>query len=968
MNENIKVRNGSFKFGHFCLCPSERILYRDDQPVPVSSRGLDILIALVEKAGEVVPRRELIARAWPDMVVEEANLRVNVAGLRKVLGDGEQGVRYISNIPGRGYCFVSPVVSDDEAAPHPQTHDIAVANLPIGLPPPLSRMIGRCDTVDALRDMLKAHRFVSIVGPGGMGKTTVAISVAHVALPDFDNDVFFIDLGTINDASMVPVTIATSLGLIVQPQNCLASLSAHVANKKILLVIDNCEHVINMVAVLSERFFREAPNVHILATSRESLRVEGEHVFLLRSLNCPDKNAELTLENALKWPAVELFMERAIASGYGPVVYAEDVSIIGAICRYLDGIPLALELVAGRVAAYGIRGTADLLNQRFKLLWQGKRTALPRHQTLHAMLDWSFGLLSEIDRLVLCRLSVFSGVFTLEAAQSVASCPKVDASTVVESLKSLSDKSLLWCSTVDGQTYHRLLETTKGYAVEKLAECEDVSTVALRHAQFYLEKLKPVSQDVLPLSKFDFSRYAPHLGNIQAALEWSFSENGSPTIGVELAAYAAPVFLNASLLKECQHWCELGLSSMDDLTRETKLELSMQEALAISMMYSHGNSCDVQRALERGLRLSEALGETHHQINLMIGLNVFMTRSGRFSESVDIALKSYQVAKAAKSSAAMIVSDWMLSRSYHLIGDQEASRRHAEAGFKRASVEGLEHIDTFGYDHRVWALVSFSRTLWLQGFPEQAMQMARDSVDEAEKRHHPVNLCVAHIYASTVFLWSGSYAEAERHIERLLVHSTKHSLLPYHTVGQALKGELAILRGQSAIGVNLLRSALSILHKESHHVLTTGFSRALAEGLVECGRTEEALYIIDDTLSSAIAPEMTFDMAELLRVRGDILLRADKYLEAEESLLKAWSFTKAHHSPSFELRAAISLARLWLSKGHCFIAKAILAKALQSFTEGYDTLDLQIAKKLLEQDARIFADVTIAKQLTVQSS
>src|ERR1700722_9809793 len=368
-------RNSQFKdafsFGPFSLFAAERLLKKADEPIPLGGRALNVLIALVERAGEVVTHKELISSVWPDVSVEDANLRAHIAALRKALGDGRDGARYVTNISGRGYCFVAPVTRSSARQTVPVT-GITTTERVQNLPPRLTRMVGRDDTVRALAQQLRVWRFVSIVGPGGVGKTTVAISVAHTLVDGFHDAVFLIDLAALTDPQLVPTAVASALGLMVQTQDPLVGLLTFIGDRKILLVLDNCEHVIGVVATLAERVGSRAPlgtpPARILATSREALRVEGEHVHLLYSLDCPPGDAGLTAVEALRYPAAQLFMERAAASGYGAVLSDIDAPIVARICRRLDGIALAIELAASRVGCRGIRETAELLDNRFGLL------------------------------------------------------------------------------------------------------------------------------------------------------------------------------------------------------------------------------------------------------------------------------------------------------------------------------------------------------------------------------------------------------------------------------------------------------------------------------------------------------------------------------------------------------------------------------------------------------------------------
>src|SRR3984885_12111607 len=296
MDGDSSLMHGVVSFGPFRLFVAERQLKKRDEALQLGGRELDTLIALVERAGEVVPQGELISRVWPDVTVEETNLRVHIASLRKALGDGREGTRYIVTVAGRGYCFVAPVTRST-----PQYSPSREDRLQ-RLPPKLTRMIGRDDTIRDLSAQLMMYRLVSIVGPAGIRKTTVAISVAHLLLDGFNGAVFFVDLAALTDAKLVPATVASALGFIVQTQDPLASLPAFIGDRKVLLVLDSCEHVIGVAAALAERVVSEAPQAHIMATSREALRVEGEHVHLLYSLDCPPEDVGLTATEALRYP------------------------------------------------------------------------------------------------------------------------------------------------------------------------------------------------------------------------------------------------------------------------------------------------------------------------------------------------------------------------------------------------------------------------------------------------------------------------------------------------------------------------------------------------------------------------------------------------------------------------------------------------------------------------------------------
>jgi DNA-binding winged helix-turn-helix (wHTH) protein len=353
----------TFSFGPFALSLIGRRLSKDGKPVELGGRAFDILVALVERAGQVVGKDELIAIVWPNTFVEEGSLRFHVASLRKALGDGESGARYVTTVYGGGYCFVAPVVRS-EAMPTE-----ASSRLPHRLPLSPSRIVGRDQLLRVVAAQVKAERFVTILGPGGIGKTTLAVAVGRALLSEFKGEVAFFDLAPVQDPHLVPGVVASTLGLI-QSENPIDGLIAYLSDRQTLLILDSCEHVIEQAALLAERLFEGAPKAFILATSREALRVHGEHVRSLLPLDCPPSGPDLTVQQVLSFPAAQLLVERLAASGYSFELNDTDSLWVAEICRRLDGIPLAIELAAGSISAFGLRETAARLNSRIELLWK----------------------------------------------------------------------------------------------------------------------------------------------------------------------------------------------------------------------------------------------------------------------------------------------------------------------------------------------------------------------------------------------------------------------------------------------------------------------------------------------------------------------------------------------------------------------------------------------------------------------
>ena len=940
---------GTISIGPFRLSAAERLLEKGGEPVQLGSRALDLLIALVEQAGKVVSQRELISRIWPDVTVEDANLRVHLAALRKALGDGHEGTRYIVNVPGRGYSFVAPTIRSVQQ--HPSPSDEAPASLRFQrLPARLAHLIGRDDIVRLLSAQLMICRFVSIVGPGGIGKTTVAISVAHELLDGFNGAVVFVDLAALTDAHLVPATVVSALGLVVQTQDPLLSLLNFIGDKNLLLVLDNCEHVIEVVAALAERVVREASQAHVLTTSREALRAEGEHVHLLHALDCPPEDAKLTAAEALKYPAAQLFMERAAAGGYGYELTDADAPTVAKICQRLDGIALAVELAASRVGSHGIRGTEELLDNRFRLLWQGRRTSLPRHQTLTAMLDWSHNLLSEQEKAVLRRLSVFLGDFTLQAAYSVASESGADDADVIDAIESLIAKSLISLRVIDGSTYYRLLSTTQVYAAEQLAKSGEADRTARLHAISYSNFLERDEVIQSTLGEHNLSAYAPHIGNVRAALAWALGDRGDPEVGIELATWAAPLFIGLSLLEECRHWCERALAAPSDTKRGTKQEMILLEALEISSMFSKGHGDRVRVALERALALAEAFEDRERQLRLLADLNLYLIRLGDFPAAMAVMERAAAISQVTKHPAGMVTLEWMTGVGRHLLGDQAAAQLHFERTMALQVELGTLGVNFLGGGQRVGYLSGLACVLWLRGLSRQARSMAKSAIDAAASQNYAVSTCISLVHAATIHLWTGELTGAYDLIERLIAHAARHSLAQYHADGIALRGELAIALNNTGVGIESLSDALATMRAEQYNLNVTRFIGVLAVGLHKAGDFDKALLTINGAVALANNSGAKFYLAELLHIKARILAsmpRPDR-TEAMDYLEESLAVAREQGALAFELRTACTLAS-WLSEGgQRDQARRALSPVYERFTEGFDTADLTVARRLVE--------------------
>jgi predicted ATPase/DNA-binding winged helix-turn-helix (wHTH) protein len=935
-----------FSFGPFILVPGERVLTRGGHPVELGGRGLDLLMALLSRANEVIGKRELLAQVWPEAIVEEGSLRFHIAGLRKALGDGTEGARYITTVAGRGYCFVAPVVRSTDREPPPSFSTVPHVNLPSRL----LRMVGRARDTELLAKQLAAERFVTIVGSGGVGKTTVAVAVGHDLVEAFAGAVAFVDLGAISDPRLVSTTLATLLGLSVQSEDATPNLIAYLRDRRILLILDTCEHLIDAVAELASRLFDAASQVHILATSREALRVEGEHVYKLGPLDFPPETPHLTADVAQTFTAIQLFVERARASGARLDFNDDEAAVVASICRKLDGVALAIELAAGRVHTYGLQRTAALLDERLTLQWPGQRTAPPRQRTLQATLDWSYEILTDSERAVLRRLAVFVGYFTFEAALQVARCDTIDEDQVFRALESLIDKSMVATQPLGAMMRYRLLDTTRAYALQVSTNDSEHAELAARHASYYHRWLGQTGTEWLGLS--NAAERAPHLaalGNVRAALGWCFASNGDTQIGISLAAAAAPVFLAMSLLTECHRWSERALAAFDDKTRGGIEEMRLQASLGMSLMFTRNHGDIACVAFDRSLAIAEEQGDRANQLLLLGPLHMFHFRRGEYKSSLQYARRSAVAAAEIADRSAIALAHCLAGISLHSMGELSSARAEIEASLRFGPAPQRRRTINLGFDYYNWAGMALGRILWMQGHPAQAIERVQQTVRDAERLGHPVTLTIVLHWAVALYLWLGDLDAAEAHVDWFLSCAELHSLGPYLAVGHGLQGELAIRRGNAERGVEMLENALEKLHAARYELVTTAFNIALAKGLAATGRADEAIGRTDETIRQVEENGDFALMPELLRVKGRLLLSTSPAnpTQAEACLVQSLDWARRQSARSWELRTATDLASLLMEQQDHQRALDLLTPVFARFTEGHDTADLKDARRVL---------------------
>jgi predicted ATPase/DNA-binding winged helix-turn-helix (wHTH) protein len=934
----------AIRFESFRLFPTERLLEKAGIPVHLPGRALDILIVLIECAGEVVKHQDLISRVWQDVTVVPGALRVHITSLRKALGEGQSSTRFVSNIPGRGYSFVVPVAY--ETLPFETALERSDGVGRNNLPPRLAHVIGRDDVIDAMITQMRLRRLVTLVGPGGIGKTTVAIAAGHAMLGEFNGAVRFVDLGSLNNPNLVAITVANALGVALNAHRPVPSLIDFLSDSRLLLILDCCEYVMDAAATLAELIVARTKEIYILATSREALKVEGESVFRLDPLQCPPDQAIMTIEGAVEFAAAQLFVDRVHANLRLRELCDLDAPIIGEICRRLDGIPLAIELAAGMVEAFGMQGIVEFLYGGFRLQWRGRRTAVPRHRTLTAMLDWSYDLLSEKERAVLRRLSVFAGIFFLEAAQSIGIGDGGDDAEFLDIIATLVSKSLVVANDDHSVMRYRLLDTTRAYALARLDESGERHIINRRHAVYYRDFLptKNSSSSEMPTLQ-GLRLLGEHLDNVRVALQWSFSACGDAALGIALAQAWTPSMLADSLVAECLDWAERSIAALDDTTRGTRQEMDLQAMLGHSLMFTKGNSEQVRAAFKRGLDIALALREPLDQLRLIARLHGYLMRVGQVKSALALASRAETIAQATADAASIALAKSLLCGIHHHLGDQSRALAYRRSAMERTP------SSLRAYSLRNGELSVMARILWLQGSSDQAVATAQQAIEDAECLGHPLLLCVLLVWVIPVALWAGNQTCAERLIARLTTLAEMPQCESYRSYVTGFRGELSIARGEVEVGVASLRACLTSLPADRFETLVPVFETALAKGLSMLGEHDEALTIIDAALVRAEQGGWLLYTPDMLCVKGNILasMLPSLLIEAERSYQKALEMARSQSALAWELRAVVCLARCWVGQDRIDPARELLASVYDRFTEGFNSTDLRTAHLLLDE-------------------
>ncbi|MBV9103340.1 MAG: hypothetical protein JO060_07095, partial [Candidatus Eremiobacteraeota bacterium] len=509
------------------------------------------------------------------------------------------------------------------------TNEAPIQKLPVpnNLPVRTSSFVGRDEDVNSIARTLREHRLVTLVGAGGVGKTRTATHVAGAVLEEYSDGVWFVELGPITDPALIPAVTAATLGVREAGERPLLELLLDdVQKRSMLIVFDNCEHLVADVAVFIERLLRHAPGLRVLTTSRESLRVQDEAIYRVPSLAFPSRNGPPTAADAARFGAVKLFVGRAAAANPAVQLTDETAPLVCDICRRLDGIALALELAAARVKVLSLRELAERLDDRFELLTAGSRTALPRQQTMRALIDWSYDLLTDEERALLRRVGIFAAGWTLEAAKAVCADALVLAEDLLDLHHSLVDKSLIVAEIGETSTRYRLLESTRAYALERLSSDGEQETISRRFAEWVAAFADRV-YDLLwsePIPRW-LALVEPERENARAALTWALEEGRDPVLGGKIAGSLSGLWSLGGLRSEGRRAIEAALAVIDERKHPAVAARLWRSLAALTIARRQAEAAeralDLYRQLDDRAELADAYRQLASGLHEMLRLD-----------------------------------------------------------------------------------------------------------------------------------------------------------------------------------------------------------------------------------------------------------------------------------------------------------------------------------------------------------
>lgn len=936
-----------YLFGPFRLFPHRQLLLQGDRRIHLGARAFELLHLMVKRSGEIISKDDLVAAAWPNVFVHDSNLKVNMWSLRRSLGDTQKQPTYIATVAGRGYRFVSAVQFAtaslvDESAPLEATERRGL--------PPLPGIVGRDQDIADVLAALRNHRHVTVVGPGGVGKTTVAVAAAQLLAEEGLAGICFVDFSTFEDPTFVPAALAAALRLRGDQADALAAVLGYLEQRRLLVVLDNCEHVLTAVASFARRFAAGEGKSKLLATSREPLDTFAEHVVWLGPLASPPPGADLTAREAIRFPAVELFARRALEWAGYEFVDADCASVIQ-ICRALDGLPLAIELAAAKAEGHAAHDLLAMLDNHLSVPSAHSHGASPRQETLLATIDWSFKLLSPTEATIFRLVSVFADEFELEDVVAVAAAAGLKPAHVTTGLGGLVAKSLLTAQVSGAGLRYRLLDSTRRYATGARIESGLDAQARRSHAERILALFEQSEAEWEWRDNHDWNqRYLGRIADVRLALAWAFDVGGDVALGVRLTVATIPLWFERSLISEAQKRVEVALAhaeaSQGDETLKTKLAISR----AWCMNYTRSFVPEIEEYWRTAISYAQRAANLAYELQSLAGLSIYLGRIGRIPDAI-ARLEEFRALCARHR-------NWSLSPE----GERLLAWAKAHTGDLKASLAILEGLAAahprvgkgsrmagFQVDRYIGIRCYIPVLAWVSGRPDYAAAVAEAALTAAEGTGHLASQSnVLSLAACPVAYWNGDVEMLQRCTMKLRSILEMETIANWVPIQSFFAAALDDLRGEGAVSPRLRASVDELIECRFVRRIS-GFLGILAETLVREGRLDEASETVAEAMRYEARHSEKLSRPELMRIEALILQRSGSHVQAENLFRSALDEAHALSALAYELRIASDLATLYLEIDRPGDALALLSPVYQRFGEGFATKDLLAADNLLRR-------------------
>jgi predicted ATPase/DNA-binding winged helix-turn-helix (wHTH) protein len=943
VNPAIEV---AFVFGPFRLIPSQQLLLRDNRPVKLGGRALDLLHLLVMRAGEEVSKNVLIEFAWPNVFVDERNLKVHISSLRRALEDTLAQATYIATVVGRGYQFVGRVQTE-----RVETADFSADSVdqPVArsLPAP-SLLIGRQRDVEGVARALDFTGLVTLVGPGGVGKSSLAIAVAHTRLDAFPDGVHFVDLSSTNDPALVPHLVATGLGVRGDPADMISAVVRHLQDRRTLIVLDNCEHVLSGAATIAGRIVAAEVRSCLLATSREPLGVSRENIQRVEPLAFPPWADVRSVSEVLAYPSVELFAVRALETADYRLIDA-DAAVVASLCQALDGLPLAIEIAAAQLDRFSPAELLNSVGRRFNELRNRPEASHSRHRTLWATLDWSYQLLSTQESTLFRLLSVFAGSFEWTDVAGMARLVQYDPYQTTMALGGLVAKSLL-SSEIDGdQLRYRLLESTRSYAAERLLQDPLWQDVQRHHAQIVLSAFEASEAEWAWVNNPVWrARYEARTADLRKALDWCFSDTGDASLGVDLAIAAIRLWNEQSSLFEQLSQVERALShcaSMKDALQKTA---TLAESRAWCMAFGGSFHAATDDAWNSALHFAERGGDVGQRLSVMCGMSLFLVATGRHEQVISLLDDVIRIAALAGDRASLFDGERLRAMADVRRGNLLDAQTKLE-GLAEDLARGIPQSRHVRYQQQsyvsIHGMLAFST--WLTGRPERALAMAEEMVLKSGQNGHLMGQSrILALFVMPLAFWSGHLNTFERYSTILGRNLHRGRIALWEPVHRFYASLVRHARGDLS-AVDNMRLAVDDLVRDRFLERTPMYLGMLAEALLERGRSADADEAVERALTLQRQTKENWCLPELLRVKANIMGALGEREDALAMLVRARENAHTIGARSFELRIVNDLAQGAIAAGNNEAATDLLLSLYAHFEEGDATEDLRRSARML---------------------